>query len=210
MDAYQRDGNLLESFGASVMMISSWSPPQDLLINIAFHYGNKHEQRTVDQILASVTSNDSFQEILMSCMSNLIPVRVEEQNHRLAAVLSFYTREKDRNRRDGTFAGPLRASIASRTRTRGGAEMKNRKHPVYSSQLSDIISRLVPKNLGVSLCMVPKIAEGALEGWTASSIQTDARELKAKKEWRIKTLHWSREECSWLWRLELKPNVFAA
>ena len=196
LDAYKRDGNLLESFGASVMMISSWSRPQDLLLNIAFHCGNTNEQRNVDQILASVASKDSFKEILMSCMSNLIPVRVEEQNHTLAAVLGFYIREKDRKKRDGTFAGPLGAS---RTRTIGGSKMKNRKHPLDSSQLSDIISRLVSKDLDVILCMAPKIAEGALEGcikatgfktewlvlhlkfgrgWAASSIQTDASDDK--------------------------------
>ena len=116
-DACKRDGNLLESFGALVIMISSWSPPQYLLSNIAFHCGYKNEQRSVDKILASIASKDSFKEILTSCMSNLIPVLISEQDHGLAAVLGFYTRDFDNLRKDGTVAGP---SLPSNMRLRGG------------------------------------------------------------------------------------------
>ncbi|EKX32955.1 hypothetical protein GUITHDRAFT_120867 [Guillardia theta CCMP2712] len=199
-DAYKRDGNVLESFGALVMIISSWSPPQDLLKNIAFHCGYKHEQRCVDDILASIASKDSFIEILISCMSNLVPVLVRVEDHGLAAVLGFYTRDQDKSGRDGTFVGP---APARKMRLRGGAEMKNLNSPHISKQSSNTISSLLSHDLDVNLCMVPEISEGALEdcikelsyetewlilhlnrtgGWTAFSKQMDASDDKKRQD----------------------------
>ena len=198
VDAFKRDPNVLESFGAVVMMISSWSLPQDLLSNIAYHCGITDE-RQVEQILAAVPSKQGFMQILASCMSNLVPVRLGEENE-LAGVLGFYTRNRDRDRRDGTFAGPRSAHL------KGGTECKNWSSPLSSTQLSSAISGLLERNFDIIVCMVPGITENALEGcvrtmsrktewlvlhltdtgWTASSFGADASEdMNASKDEKV-------------------------
>ena len=88
VDAWKRDGSMLESFGSVVLMISSWSPSQELLSNLAHHCG-KTDSRSTDQILASVANKESFVEMLASCMCNLVPVKESEQDHALATALGF-------------------------------------------------------------------------------------------------------------------------
>ena len=153
-DACKRDGNLLESFGAVVIMISSWSPPQDLLKNFAFHCGMKDE-RKVDDILASVANKECFVEMLTSCMCNLVPVRESEIEHSLSAVLGSYARNKDKEGRDGTFAGP--ASFPSTWR--GGAEFKNRSaNSLLQKTSSTYITGLLSHNLDVNVFMVAEMS----------------------------------------------------
>ena len=155
LDAWKRDGNLLESFGAVVMMISSWSRPQALLKGIAFHCGIA-DVRSVNDILASIPNKEIFAEMLTSCVSNLVPVKESEQDHSLSAVLGFYTRNKDIQGRDGTFAGP---TCANKQRWKGGAEFTNLSSPLAPKYLFDVISGLVSQDLDVNLCMVSAFAK---------------------------------------------------
>ncbi|EKX32620.1 hypothetical protein GUITHDRAFT_121211 [Guillardia theta CCMP2712] len=159
-DAVKRDGNQLESFGAVVMMISSWSPPQDLLKNIAFHCGVE-DTRSLDEILASVASKEIFVEMLTSCVCNLVPLKESEREHFLSgAVLGFYTRNRDLQGRDGTFAGP---TLSGKKRWKGGAEFKNWSSPVTPKQLSDVISGLVSHDLDIHVFMAPSISKAACD-----------------------------------------------
>ncbi|EKX35210.1 hypothetical protein GUITHDRAFT_118656 [Guillardia theta CCMP2712] len=122
VDAYKRDANELESFGAAVLMISSWSPSEDLLKNIAYHCGMQEDQPSVGEILASVRNKKCFMRILKSCVSNLAPVRWSERRDAASPFMGYYIRSQDRQKRDGTFTGPTSASQKS---LMGGAEYKN-------------------------------------------------------------------------------------
>uniref|UniRef100_A0A6U5Y498 Uncharacterized protein n=1 Tax=Guillardia theta TaxID=55529 RepID=A0A6U5Y498_GUITH len=183
-DAWKRDGNLLESFGAVVVMISSWSPPQDLLKNFAFHCGMKDE-RKVDDILASVANKESFVEMLTSCMCNLVPVRESEYEHSLSAVLGSYVRNKDMKGRDGTFSGPA-------SKWRGGAKFKNRSaESPLQSKSSEYITSLLSHNLDVNIFMVAEMSFD-IEGYMSSMYDGTEwlvlhLENKGKQKWTAST-----------------------
>uniref|UniRef100_A0A7S0EPN1 Uncharacterized protein n=1 Tax=Hanusia phi TaxID=3032 RepID=A0A7S0EPN1_9CRYP len=157
MDAYKRDGNVLESFGAVVVMLSSWSKPQDLLKTFAFHCGMT-EARTLNQILEQVEGKESFIDILTSSISNLVPVRRGEITS-LHAGFGFYCRCSDSDCVDGAFGGPSSLTGAGDL-ILGGAEFKNHKKAiVFPANTKKNISKLLQKDLDVFLYMASYIPE---------------------------------------------------
>jgi len=186
LDAYRRDGGELESFGAVVLMISSWSPPQELLKNIAYHCGIQNDKRSVDEILASLPNKASFVEILKTCMSNLAPVLWDEQESAASPFMGFYIRNRDRDGRDGTFAGP---TCTSDRPLKGGVEAKNWNTPLSSKQFSKVIFRLLREDLDFYVFM----AAGLSKNITESVVQKYISNRKAgyKTEWLV--LHLKRE-----------------
>ncbi|EKX43170.1 hypothetical protein GUITHDRAFT_110897 [Guillardia theta CCMP2712] len=186
VDAYKSGGDELKSFGAVVMMISSWSPPQDLLKNIAFHCGIQNDKRSVDEILASLANKASFVEILKTCMSNLAPVLSDEQESAASPFMGFYIRNRDRKGRDDAFTGP---TCASDKPLEGGVEFKNWKTPLSRKQFSKAISRLLSKDLDVYVFMVLELSETITESVIQQYISH--RKASYKTEWLV--LHLNRE-----------------
>ena len=182
VDAYKRDANELESFGAVVLMISSWSPCQDLLKNIAYHCGIQEDQPSVGEIqrLASVRNKKSFMRILKSCVSNLAPVRWSERRDAASPFMGYYIRNQDRQSRDGTFTGPTSASKKS---LMGGAEYKNWNSPLTPEQLSKVLSKLLKQDLDVNVCMVPEISFNVTESNLTGIIKNTT--IQCKTEWLV-------------------------
>ena len=162
VDAQKRDGGTLESFGGVVMMISSWSEPQDILMNIAFHCGSKMETRSVNEILETVAVGnqiEDFFEILTSCIQNLLPLSITSSGKGSAAY-GYYTREKDQNQVDGKFQGPAHET---RKRMIGRAEFKNRTTAIPTSECCKIVGKLLAPEVDLALFMISEMKEGSIE-----------------------------------------------
>ena len=185
VDAYERDANVLESFGSVVLMISSWSPPQELLKNIAFHCGFQNGQQSVDEILASVPNKESFVKLLKSCLCNLVPVLWCEQKSAASPIMGFYIRNRDREGRDGIFSGPTRTSDRPLT---GGVECKN--WLLSHEQLSEVLLNLLREDLDVYVCMVSGLSKNISERGVQECIKGAARNCSTT-DWLV--LHLERE-----------------
>jgi len=194
VDAYKRDPNVLESFGSVVLMISSWSPPQELLKNIAFHCGFQNGQRNVDEILASVPNNQCFATILKSCLCNLVPVLRCEQKSAASPIMGFYIRDRDREGRDGTFSGP---TLASDRPLMGGVECKNWNFTLSRGQLSEVIFKLLREDLDVYVCMVTELSKNIEERDVQECIKGAAKNCSTT-DWlvlHLKREGWSTSSC---------------
>uniref|UniRef100_A0A7S0EQK1 Uncharacterized protein n=1 Tax=Hanusia phi TaxID=3032 RepID=A0A7S0EQK1_9CRYP len=184
VDAFKRDGNLLESFGAVVLMLCSWSDPPELLRNLAFHCG-KTDDRELDLILAGVQAKESFIEILTSCLRNLVPVKNVEKVR--PAGFGFYSRCADQQKRDGTFSGP---EMGRAKPFRGGAEFKHRIRRELSASTSIIIiNDLLQHDLDVSIYMASWIPVSDMKSITKQDLDSEWLILSLKKDSHLWEVH---------------------
>ncbi|EKX40343.1 hypothetical protein GUITHDRAFT_113579 [Guillardia theta CCMP2712] len=160
VDALRQDGNLLESFGAVVVMLASWAEPEDILSTLSHHCGREVGSK-VKEVLGSVkdeTSAEEFRKVLTQCFCNLIPLRDSEGEIPNHQAFGYYIRCMDKRRRDGQFAGPVHGPEGQRS-MRGAAEFKNWRQAVGQSRLKKFVNKLAIGGHDLLLFMAPALAE---------------------------------------------------
>jgi len=156
VDAMQRDGNLLESFGGVVVMLTSWSHPDDILSTISFHCGREVKSKVMN-VLERVQNQEAaegFRQVLTSCFSNLVPLRIGEEHVNESQAYGCYMRCKNSQRRDGIFYSPVGQDGSRRS---GGAEFKNRRQAVSASQLKKFVKKLSRHGHDLLFFMAPEL-----------------------------------------------------
>lgn len=138
VDAVKRDGNLLESFVAVVVMICSWAEPKSFLSSLAFHFnGVEVDSTTVLEILAGGVLEQSTLEwaskTLEDSFRTLVPLSVQQfdEVQRSGRMrLGCYVRSKDDSRKDASI-------VASLTQNCGATvETKNWKNGISQARLT--------------------------------------------------------------------------
>ena len=119
------DGDTLEPFGGVVMMVSNWSEPQEVVMNIAM------ETRSVNDILETVAVGDQ----MTPCIQNLLPLSWNSPGKGSSAY-GYYPRENDQNNVNTKFQGPAR-------------EMKKRmiSNAIPTSECCKFVSCLSPRSI---------------------------------------------------------------
>lgn len=140
LDAFKRDGNMLESFIAVVLVIASWASPDHFLQVLAWHLGNTDE-RDVNAILQqgglSAARCETTSQQIARAFRNLVPIlEGEEPNVRFPQTMGYLRRCKDSERMDG----------AGRGGTGSVLECKNRL-PIGPVDLTTILALLTSRKI---------------------------------------------------------------
>lgn len=189
VDAMRRDGNVLESFGAVVLMLTSWAKPEDILSTLSYHCG-REVKSTVTQVLAAVDDKEAaeqFRQVLTRCLCNLIPLRDDESNMLDGEVFGYYIRCMDKRERDGCFSGPVFGP--DRRRMKGAAEFKNWRVSVNSSDLKGFVEKLSKNGEDLLLFMAPAFGDFKYE-WILPRL--------GDSDWLV--LHWTIDGAHLDWR----------
>jgi hypothetical protein len=146
VDAVKRDGNLLESFVAVVVMICSWAEPKYFLSRLAFHFNGvvQGSSTTVLEILAGGVPERSTREwaskTLEDSFRTLVPLSVQQfdEVQRSGRMRwGWYVRSKDDSRKDASI-------VASLTQNCGATvETKNRKNGINQAQLTQFLNKSI-------------------------------------------------------------------
>mmetsp|Transcript_3040 Transcript_3040/g.10248 ORF Transcript_3040/g.10248 Transcript_3040/m.10248 type:complete len:457 (+) Transcript_3040:1234-2604(+) len=189
VDAMRRGGNVLESFGAVVLMLTSWAKPEDILSTLSYHCG-REVKSTVTQVLAAVDDKEAaeqFRQVLTRCLCNLIPLRDDESNMLDGEVFGYYIRCMDKRERDGCFSGPVFGP--DRRRMKGAAEFKNWRVSVNSSDLKGFVEKLSKNGEDLLLFMAPAFGDFKYE-WILPRL--------GNSDWLV--LHWTIDGAHLDWR----------
>ncbi|EKX34117.1 hypothetical protein GUITHDRAFT_119728 [Guillardia theta CCMP2712] len=188
VDALRRDGNLLESFGGVVVMLTSWADPEDILSTLSHHCGREVRGK-VKEVLGCVKDEASareFRKVLTQCFCNLIPLRDSDDEMPNHKAFGYYIRCKDKRRRDGEFVGPVH-SPDGQSSMRGAAEFKNRRKPLGQSQLTKFVKKLANDNHNLLLFMAPALGEFKAE----NILPTDGDATWLVMHWSMDTTKYS-------------------
>mmetsp|Transcript_29660 Transcript_29660/g.46482 ORF Transcript_29660/g.46482 Transcript_29660/m.46482 type:complete len:244 (+) Transcript_29660:522-1253(+) len=153
-------------------MLCSWSEPDDILKNLAFHCGIT-DDRKLEDILSPSVHQKVFREILRSCFQCLIPVCYGEEEH-VTGPTGVYVRCPDKEGRDSNFRGP---AVINGTQFKATAEFKNRKTSIPTGDSRNFIGKLCQQGHDLVLFMVTKMDEDDIGAMLQSQVKTESEWL---------------------------------